>query len=89
MVTNPERDTLLQVAPREKAQQGLTLLKEAVLDLLRNHPEGLRNAEIERVLQLQSSRGENQRGWLCWQILSLLLNEGKLVKAGQRYKLAA
>src|SRR5713101_905237 len=42
------------MTPHEKAQQGLLLLKESILELLENHPEGLQNAQIADLLGLRS-----------------------------------
>jgi hypothetical protein len=64
----------------EKAVRGLTLLKESILELLRDHPEGLRNTDIARTLTLESDHQGNQRDYLTYSILGLLLKEGKIDK---------
>ena len=40
--------------PKEIAQKGLTLIKEAMLECLKNHPDGLTNAQMADMLDLHS-----------------------------------
>lgn len=70
---------------RDKAQRGLTLLKEAISELLTAKKEGLTNAEISTELDIQSDYLGAHQGYFCWSILGLLLNEKRIVKKGQRY----
>ena len=39
---------------QEKSQKGLGLLKEAILETLETHPDGLRNANIAHILDIRS-----------------------------------
>jgi len=77
------------VTPREKAWQGLGFIEEAVLQLLAQHPGGLRNAEIAANLSFRSGHQGGQRNYLCSSILGLLLKEGKVSKKGHVYTLAS
>jgi len=70
--------------PREKAQQGLSFLKEAVLDVIAQHPDGISNARIADVLQIRSDYEGVQKDYLSWSVLGLLLNEKKITKKGAR-----
>ena len=71
---------------RETAQQGLALLKQAILSELAANPSGLSNADIVNRLELQSDfEGEN-KNYLSWSILGLLVGEGKVKHAGERQK---
>jgi hypothetical protein len=72
------------MTPRQKASKGLELLEESVLDLLTNHPEGLSNSVIERELGIESDRNGEQRGWLCWSVLSTLISKKRIAKQGER-----
>jgi len=74
--------------PRMRAQQGVALLKQAILDVLAQKPEGLTNAEIARLLDIRSDYRGAQKDYLSWSVLGLLLNEGKIVRKGRRYFLA-
>jgi hypothetical protein len=64
--------------PPEKARAGLGLLKEAVCDYLAQHPDGRTNADVARDLQLESDFQGQQKNYLSWSVLGLLVNEGKV-----------
>ena len=74
--------------PHEQAQQGLGLLKEAILGILAQKSDGLRNAEIAEILELHSDYQGEQKDYLSWSILGLLLNEGKVERRGNNYLIA-
>lgn len=74
--------------PVEKAQEGLSILKEAILELLGQKSDGLTNAEIAKMLDIQSDYLGGQKDYLSWSVLGLLLNEKKVVRDGRRYFLA-
>ena len=77
------------MTPREKANQGLVLLKEAILETLREHPEGLRNAEIADRLELRSDFLGKQKDYLSWSVLGLLVNDSLVVQRDdKKYVLA-
>lgn len=74
---------------RDKAQEGLRLLKEAILELLSGEPEGLRNVDIAVELRIQSDYQGSQKDYLSWSVLGLLLNDGKVIRKGGRYFLSS
>ena len=74
--------------PKEQAQQGLELLKEAILGILAQKSGGLRNAEIAEILEIHSDYQGEQKDYLSWSVLGLLLNEGKVVRKGNKYFVA-
>ncbi len=41
---------------RKSAQQGLTLVERAILDLLRANPDGLTNTQVKDALGLESDQ---------------------------------
>ena len=72
------------VSNRERAQVGLELIKEAILSELKAHPHGMTHAEIVHKLELESDfEGEN-RNYLSWSILGILIGEGKIKYTGER-----
>jgi hypothetical protein len=73
--------------PKQKAQQGLALIKEAILESLQSQPEGLTNAEIADLLDLRSDYLGGQKDYLPWSVLGLLLNEKQIRRSGRRYLL--
>jgi uncharacterized protein len=62
----------------EKAQLGLTLLKEAVLELAKANPDGVTNSDVCHTLGLRSSYGTGSKDYLSWSVIGLLTKEGRL-----------
>lgn len=63
---------------REKAQLGLAFLKDAVLELAKVNPKGVRNSDVSKALGLQSDYAGGSKDYLAWSILGLLMREGKM-----------
>jgi hypothetical protein len=72
---------------KQKAEEGLQLLQDAVIELLAQHPQGLKSSHIARELGLGSDYQGQHQGWLCWSIMGLLLNSRKVEKHGHLYRL--
>lgn len=67
---------------RKAAQMGLALLKEAILSELASGP--LSNADLVHRLAIPSDfEGEN-RNYLSWSVLGLLVGEGLVGYQGER-----
>ena len=73
------------MTPEEKAQKGLSLLKDAILELLAKHPKGLCNADIATELNIHSDYAGGNKDFLSWSILGLLLNENIIERRGRLY----
>jgi len=73
--------------PKQKAEHGLHLLQVAVVELLAQHPEGMKSSHIARELGLSSDYQGQHQGWLCWSIMGLLLNSKRVEKHGHVYRL--
>jgi uncharacterized protein len=63
---------------KEKAQLGLALLKEAVLELARANPKGVSNSDAASLLGLRSDYGGGSKDYLSYSVIGLLMREGKL-----------
>lgn len=63
---------------QEKAQIGISLLKDAVLELAKANGPGVRNSDCAKSLALQSNYLGGSKDYLTWSILGLLMQEGKL-----------
>ena len=70
---------------REKAHAAVEMLKEAVLEVLSAHPEGLRHIDICTILDIRSDYLGRQRNYLSWSVVGLLINAGKIRRVGDRY----
>jgi hypothetical protein len=68
----------------DKAQTGLEMIKEAIISELKAHKQGMTNAEIVHKLGLESDvEGEN-RNYLSWSVLGILIADGKVKYTGER-----
>jgi uncharacterized protein len=72
---------------KQRAEEGLQLMQDAVMELLAHHPKGLTNSQIARELGLKSDYQGHHQGWLSWSIMGLLLNSKKVEKLGRLYRL--
>jgi hypothetical protein len=68
------------VTPRAKAQQGLGLIKEAMLDLLRQHPDGLHHVDIARMLEIEMGYLGGRQNYASQIILHQLVYAGEVEK---------
>jgi uncharacterized protein len=71
---------------REKAQLGLSLLKEAVLEFAKANPNGISNSEAASLLGLRSDYGGGSKDYLSYSIIGLLMREGKVERDGASRK---
>ena len=64
----------------------MTLLREAIIETIKEHPDGIGNSDIARQLELESDFEGRQKDYLSWSIIGLLVNEGKVLhkKVGNR-----
>ena len=69
---------------REKAQLGLRLLKEAVLELAQGNGEGVTNSDVAKALGLQSDYLGGSKDYLSWSLLGLLMREGKMKRVDKK-----
>ncbi len=67
---------------REKAQLGLNLLKEAVLEFAKANPKGVTNSDTASLLGLRSDYGGGSKDYLSYSIIGLLMREGRLAREG-------
>ena len=64
----------------EKAQQGLALMRDAIVEILRENPQGLRNVEIASILGIRSDHEGQQVDYLSYSLLGLLMRSGIVTK---------
>lgn len=63
---------------REKAQLGLSLLKDAVLEFAKVNPKGISNSDAASLLGLRSDYGGGSKDYLSYSVIGILMREGKL-----------
>ena len=70
--------------PRDRAQQGVDLVKQAVLELLATSDRAMTHAEIVNELGIHSDFEGAGRNYLSWSILGMLVNAGQIRYHGER-----
>jgi hypothetical protein len=80
------RNLTVPLGAPEKAQLGLDLLKDAVLELAQANQRGVLNADVCHGLGLHSDYAGGSKDYLSWSLLGLLMKEGRLkrVNLGNR-----
>jgi len=76
------RSLVVPSGTKEKAQVGLNLLKEAVLEFAKANPKGIKNSDTASLLGLRSDYGGGAKDYLSYSILGMLMREGKLAREG-------
>lgn len=71
---------------REKAQLGLSLLKEAILEFTKANQKGITNSEAASLLGLRSDYGGGSKDYLSYSVIGLLMREGKVERDGSSKK---
>ncbi len=64
----------------DKAQIGLNLLKEAVLELVKANVNGVSNATVASLLGLRSDYGGGSKDYLSYSILGILMRESLVAR---------
>ena len=72
------RDVVVPSGVREKAQLGLSLLKEAVMELAKANAKGISNSDTASLLGLRSDYGGGSKDYLSYSVIGILMREGKL-----------
>lgn len=71
----------------EKSQLGLTFLKDAIIEFINANPNGVKNSEVARYLDLHSDNNGRQKDYLPYSLLGILMRENKIYKGiDGRYK---
>lgn len=79
-IRKARRDIVIPHGAREKAQLGLGLLKDAILELAKANREGITNSDAASVLGLRSDYGGGSKDYLSYSLIGLLMREGRLAR---------
>jgi uncharacterized protein len=63
---------------KEKAQLGLALMKEAIIELAKAKASGITNSDAASALGLRSDYGGGSKDYLSFSVLGILMREGKI-----------
>ena len=72
----------------EKAQLGLEMLKDAVLEFSKANDEGVRNSDVAKYLGLQSDYGGGSKDYLSFSILGILMKESRIERNDKKRHVA-
>jgi hypothetical protein len=70
------------MSPKQLAQKGLMEIENAIIQYMRENPQGVSNADIAHSLGLESDINGAQRNYLSWSILGNLVNRQIIKKVG-------
>ena len=70
----------------ERSKMARAELESCIVDLLRSHPEGLRNPEVARALCLESDFMGRQKNYLTYSLLGGLIKHGKILYSKSTYR---
>jgi uncharacterized protein len=82
IVTRKRADIIVPQGSIERAQLGLELMKNAILELAQANPDGILNSDAANAFGLRSDYRGRQKDYLSYSILGLLLREGKIFRDG-------
>ena len=74
------RSIVIPSGARERAQIGLNLLKQAVLEFAKANERGITNSDAASLLGLRSDYGGGSKDYLSYSVIGLLMREGKLAR---------
>ena len=77
-VKRANKNLIIPSGVTEKAQLGLEMLKDAVLELAFANPKGIQNSDAVKALGLQSDYLGGSKDYLTWSLLGLLMREGRM-----------
>ena len=78
------KDVVVPQGCIERAQLGLSFLKDAILELVKANPKGITNSDAASFLGLRSDYRGRQKDYLSYSVLGLLLREGKVERSETR-----
>jgi hypothetical protein len=79
-VSKPRKTLVVPAGVVEKAQLGLALMKDAVLELAKANSKGIANSDAASALGLRSDYGGGSKDYLSYSVMGLLIREGKLAR---------
>lgn len=74
------KSVVLPSGTKEKAQLGLALIKESVLELAKANPTGISNSDAANLLGLRGDYGGGSKDYLSYSVIGILMREGKLAR---------
>jgi hypothetical protein len=76
--SRPRTNVVIPQGVQEKAQLGLALLKDAIIELASANKNGVRNADVASCLRLRSDYKGAAKDYLSFSLLGMLMRDNKL-----------
>jgi hypothetical protein len=86
LARNVRATVIMPSGVREKAQLGLALLKDAILELAKVNPAGISNSDAASLLGLRSDYRGGSKNYLSYSVIGLLMSEGRLARTASGKK---
>ena len=86
MAKSSRPTVVLPSGVREKAQLGLMLLKDAILELAKANQGGISNSDASSLLGLRSNYQGGSNNYLSYSVIGLLMSEGRLARSANGKK---
>ena len=86
MARSSRPTVVLPSGVREKAQLGLMLLKDAILELAKANQGGISNSDASSLLGLRSNYQGGSNNYLSYSVIGLLMSEGRLARSANGKK---
>ena len=86
LARNTRAAVILPSGAREKVQLGLTLLKDAILELAKANRAGISNSDAASLLGLRSDYQGGSKNYLSYSVIGLLMSEGRLARTASGKK---
>lgn len=80
------KDLKIPSGVAEKAAIGLSLIKDAIVEMAKANVDGVTNADCSKALGLQSNYRGGAKDYLSFSVLGLLLEEGRLKRDDEKAK---
>jgi hypothetical protein len=81
-ISHKKEKAELIISPKalNNSRDGLDLLKMAIVEVVEANPDGVKNTELARHLGLESDFNGNQKNYLTYSLLGLLLKENRIYR---------
>jgi len=76
----PRAGVNVPVGLPEKAQIGLAILKDTIVELAKANPSGVTNADVAKTLGMQSDYAGGSKDYLSFSLIGILLRNGHLIR---------
>jgi len=63
-----------------RAKKGVHILEQAIIELLKQHLDGLTNCAIAKILEIDSDQEGRQKNYVSWSLLGRLMKQSLVTR---------